>query len=225
MTFILIGITFLVTSFWYFTSGPNSFPTDEQLVEEITNSFSILSNSEIQDIVFLDDRHVFVPFKAEDEMYGFSLWKWNNRKWNEVFVSTNGDVRVWKIDSKDPTTFRVVWNYPPQDKVSYMKLYLVHERGAQVSDYEEHYKPAVQLEQTIRLSENLYGSIKLSQEWIPVLQSFNDSPIIPSYYFGWNTYDSSDKSTYPERNEIGNSSGGGDTYIDFPIYFEESVLE
>lgn len=79
----------------------------------------------------------------------------------------------------------------------------------------------MQLEQTIKLSGNLYGSMKLLKEWISVI----DSPIVPSYYFGWNTYDSSDKSTYPERNESGNSSWGGDTHIDFPIYFEESALE
>ena len=83
----------------------------------------------------------------------------------------------------------------------------------------------VRLDQTITISEDLYGSMKLSQEWTLVIHSFIDSPIVPSYYFGWNTYDSSDKSTYPERDENGNSSWGGDTHIDFPIYFGESVLE
>lgn len=220
----LIGVS---TIFWYFTSGPTNFPTDQELVEEMTHSFSILSNSEIQDTVYLDDQHVLVPFIAEGNIYGLSLWEWNKkkRKWNDVLVSTNGDIKVWKLDSRDPATFHAVWNYPPQDKVDYMKLYLFHERGAQISNYEEYYKPAVQLEQTIKLTGNLYGSMKLSRELILVLDSFNASPKVPSYYFGWNTYDTSNMSTYPERNENRSSSSGGGPHIEFPVHFEEVSIE
>lgn len=69
LVFIVIGTIILFVSFWCYTSEPTSFPTDDQLIEEMSNSFSIVSNSVIQDTVFLDDRHVFVPFIAEHEMY------------------------------------------------------------------------------------------------------------------------------------------------------------
>ncbi|QUG40071.1 hypothetical protein KD050_12165 [Psychrobacillus sp. INOP01] len=222
---ILIGVILLSASFWYYTSGPTSFPTNEQLVEEMTDHFSVVSNSEIQDTVFLDDHHVFVPFIAEGEMYGFSLWEWNNRKWDEVLVSTNGDIRVWKIDSKDPTTYHIVWNYPPQDQLDYMKFYFINKRGYQVSDGEEHYEPGMQLEQTITLSENLYGSMKLSTEWVSVINSLIDSRMVSTYYFGWRAFDRSDKIMYPEGTENGSSSWGGDTHIEFTHFIEETELE
>lgn len=225
IVFILIGVILFSASFWYYTSGPTSFPTDEQVVEEMTNHYSYVSNSEIQDIIFLDDHHVFVPFNTNGKVYGLSLWEWNKRNWSAVLVSTSGDIKVWKINSKDPTTFHTVWNYPPQDQVDYMKFYLINKRGFQISGVEEHYEPGVQLEQTITLSENLYGSMKLSKEWISVINSLNGSPTVPPYYFGWNTYDSSDKLTYPEINKNRSSSRGGDTHIEFALYLEESELE
>ena len=97
ITSLLIGIILLSASFWYYTSGPTSFPTDEQLVKEMTNHFSYVSNSEIQDTIFLDEHHVFVPFNTNGKIYGLSLWEWNKRKWNAVFVSTSADIKVWKI--------------------------------------------------------------------------------------------------------------------------------
>ncbi|MEK3993394.1 hypothetical protein MKY29_01430 [Psychrobacillus sp. FSL K6-2365] len=225
LVFIVIGTIILFVSFWYYTSEPTSFPADDQLIEEMSNSFSIVSNSVIQDTVFLDDRHVFVPFIAEHEMYGFSLWEWNNRNWHEVFVSTDGDIRVWKINSKDPTTYHAVWNYPPQDQVNYMKFYLINKRGFEVNYDEVHYEPGVQLEQEITLSENLYGSMKLSKEWTSVINSLNVSPTAAPYYFGWNTYNSLDQITYPEGNENGLSSSGGGTHIEFTHFLEESELD
>lgn len=222
---ILIGIMLIVASIWYYNSDSTSFLTDEQLVEEMTDHFSVVSNSVIQDIVFLDDRHVFVPFIAEEKIYGLSLWEWKNRKWNAVLVSTSGEIKVWKINSKDPATFHTVWNYPPQDQVDYMKLYLINKRGFQISGDEEHYEPGMQLEQMITLSENPYGSMKLSKEWISVIGSLNGSLTVPLYYFRWNTYDSSDKVTYLERNENESSSWGGDIQIEFAVFIEESELE
>lgn len=221
---ILVGTILLLASLWYYTSEPTLFPTDEQLVEEMTKSYSVVSTSVIQDKVFLDEYHVFVPFIGEGNIYGLSLWEWKNRKWNAVLVSTNGDIKVWKINSKDPATFHTVWNYPPQNRVDYMKFYLVNKRGYHVSGDEEHYEPGMQLEQTITLSENPYGSLKLSKEWISVINSLNGSTV-PTYYFGWNTYDSLSKITYLEGNENGSSSWGGDTHIEIPLFLEKSELE
>lgn len=222
---MLIGVILLSACFWYYTSGPTSFPNDEQLFKEMTNHFSYVSNGEIQDTIFLDDRHVFVPFIAGEKIYGLSLWEWNKRKWNAVFVSTSGEIKVWKINSKDPSTFHTVWHYPPQNQVDYMKLYLINERGFQISGEEEHYEPGVQLEQKINLAENPYGTMKISKEWITVINSLTDSLTVPPYYFGWNTYDSLDNITYPDVNDNGSSSWGGDTHIEFAVYIEKSELE
>ena len=173
----------------------------------------------------MDERHVFVPFNTKGKIYGLSLWEWNNRKWNEVFVSTSADIKVWKINSKDPATFHTVWNYPPQKQVNYMKLYLINKRGFQISGVEEHYEPGVQIEQKITLSEKPYGTMKLSEEWITVINSFTGSVTASPYYFRWNTYDSLDRIAYPEVNDNGSSSWGGDTHIEFAVYIEESELE
>ncbi len=222
---MLIGVILFSTSYWYYNSGPASFPTDEQVVEEMTNHFSYVSNSVIQDTIFLDDRHVFVPFTAEGEIYGLSLWERNNRKWNAVLVSTSGDIKVWKIKSEDPTTYHALWNYPPQDQVDYMKFYLINKRGFHITGVKEHYEPGLQLEQTITLSENLFGSMKLSKEWLAVINSLTDSLKVPLYNFHWNTYDSSDKPIFPERHENRSSSIDGETNIEFAVFIEEFELE
>lgn len=221
---LILGVLLIFCSIWYYTSDPATFPTDEELIAEMADHFSIVSNSVIQDRVFLDDRHVFVPFIAKDVIYGLSLWEWKNRKWNEVLVSTSGSIKVWKVNSKDPTSYYAIWNYPPQDQVKYMKHYLINKRGFHISEGEQHYDPAVQLEETITLTESLYGNMKLSKEWTSVINSLNGSTV-PSYYFGWNTYDSSDKIIYPKVNENGGSSSGGNTEIKFPVFLNETEIE
>ena len=67
--------------------------------------------------------------------------------------------------------------------------------------------------------------MKLSEEWITVINSFTGSVTAPPYYFGWNTYDSLGRIAYPEVNDNGSSSWGGDTHIEFAVYIEESELE
>ena len=54
---LLIGVIIISGSVWYYTLGPTSFLTEEQIVEEMVGHYSIVSNSVIQDIIFLDDRH------------------------------------------------------------------------------------------------------------------------------------------------------------------------
>lgn len=67
--------------------------------------------------------------------------------------------------------------------------------------------------------------MKLSKEWLAVINSLTDSLKVPPYNFRWNTYDSSDKPTFPERYENRSSSIDGDTNIEFAVFIEEFELE
>ncbi|MER2171189.1 MAG: hypothetical protein ABS938_11190 [Psychrobacillus psychrodurans] len=67
--------------------------------------------------------------------------------------------------------------------------------------------------------------MNLFKEWTSVINSLNVSPTAPPYYFGWNTYNSSDQITYPEGNENELSSSGGGTHIEFTHFLEESELD
>lgn len=118
-------LLFVAITYWFYFSKPAPFPTNELLIEEMSIFFPEVAGSVIQDTVPLDQHHVYVPFILEDNNGGLSFWEWKHHKWKPVYVSTNGDLRIWKINRKDPSTFHLVWNFSAIDQPDYMKLYLI----------------------------------------------------------------------------------------------------
>ena len=110
---------------WVYFSKPNSYPTNEQLVEGINSAFPDAVAEVIQDTIYVDDRHVLVPFISEENNYSLSYWKWGGSKWEVVSVHSRGEPILWKVDKRDPTSYHFVWNIHPDDNMSKLDFYLL----------------------------------------------------------------------------------------------------
>ncbi|TQR20545.1 hypothetical protein [Psychrobacillus vulpis] len=240
LTFIgsIVLVLATVIIYWFYFSKPTSFPNNEQLVKEMNSLFPECSATVIQDIVQLDEHHVFVPFISEENNYGLSFWVWKHHKWKIEAIDTNGNPRIWKINSKDPSTYHFVWNFPSTDYLNYMKLYLIKKRGYHISGNIHHYNPAVQMEEKIVLPEQNFGSLQVPDEWVAVINSMNElnsakQPDIffinffpqQDMYFGWNTFDISDNITHPERLSNSSSFWNEGMDIEYMIFVNDSELE
>lgn len=240
LTSIGIGMLLLtiVIVCWFNFAKPQPFPTNEELVKEMNTLFPEAHADVIQDTVHLDKNHVFVPYISEENDYGLSFWVWKHRKWKVEAIDTTGDMRLWKINSKDSSTYHFVWNFPSHDQISYMKLYVIKKRGYHISGDVHHYDPAVQLEEKISLPEKTYGSVQMANEWVSVIDAWNELNAAKSpglffnpfmmqqhMYFGWNTFDKSDTIIYPERSSTSSSFWNNSVGIENVMLVNESELE
>lgn len=202
---ISVGIAFVLVIgliYWFYLASPTSLPTNEELISELNRVDSQSSAREIQDTLVLDERHVLVPFISDKGDYGLSYWVWNKHKWRVAMISSRGEPRVWKIDSGDPSTYYVVWNIHPEDKMTRMDYYLLRDRNYHITNYggddqRDTYYPELQLGTSISLDES-YGAMKLPDEWVSVMNAFNQmdkssqsdkflNSFFPEQYmqFGW----------------------------------------
>ncbi|MFJ8065405.1 hypothetical protein ACIQYS_12310 [Psychrobacillus sp. NPDC096426] len=234
----IAGVLLFGTIFYLFSfTKPTPFPSNEESIDEIRSVFPQAGDGAILNTIFLDNRHVYVPFLSDANANGMSLWEWKSQKWKVVYVTTNGQPLVWRIDKKDPSTYRVVWNFSTQTKVDYMKLYLMKRRNYYVSNNVEHYYPGVQMEEKIIISENPYGSMQMPKEWISIIQSTNKlSPSesglftnymnYPQYFtFRWLPYDKVDNVIDPIKLPNGNSIWNDVIDLENVLWIDESELE
>ena len=234
-----IGIPLLLMIFiivyWYYFSKPEPFPTNEQLLTEINNPDIGINAVVIQDILPIDKRHVFVPFISEEGKHGISSWEWKHRKWKVGVINDYGELLIWKIDDTDPNTYHFIWNLPPQEQISYVKIYLKKDRAHYGTDNIHHYEPAVQMEQKIELGEKTYGSLQVPKEWVSVIALTNELnadkqpqwlfDVQQNIYYGWNSFDKLDNISYIE-NSLGVSSSWNDSMdIEYLMRFNESNIE
>jgi hypothetical protein len=239
-SFVLLGIVVLSTAsiYWFYFSKPTIFPTKEQLIEEMNQAFPEASVRVIRDTVHVDERHIFVPFISEDDHYGVSYWVWQKHKWQAVSIDTTGGPHVWKINSKDPSTFRLVWNIHPDDQVSYLKFYCMRDRGYHGFDGGVMYDPKIQMEKKVSLEEKSYGVSRLPDDWLTIMNAFHKvesakvpdllfSSIFPEaqMYFGWTPYDKMDKEVILKSRGNGSGFSNGNADIDFIRHLNESEIE
>ncbi|WP_047983235.1 hypothetical protein [Ornithinibacillus californiensis] len=188
--------------YWFYLAKPTAFPTNEALLNEINRVDSGASASEIQDTLVLDAKHVLVPFISDRDDYGLSYWVWEKHKWRVAAISSRGEPRIWKIDRGDPSTYHFVWNIHPEDEMTTMDFYLLRDRNYHISNYggedqRDTYYPGIQLGTDVSLSKS-YGAMKLPEEWVSVMDAFNQMGIsnqsnmffnsfFPAQYmqFGW----------------------------------------
>ncbi|KAA0550388.1 hypothetical protein FZW96_03355 [Bacillus sp. BGMRC 2118] len=128
---VLFGILFVLlvsiaAYFFYYTgaSQPAAFPNHHSILTGINELQSEIQAETVQDTIFLTDRDVFVPFISNEGTYGSSYWTWKRGKWRIAHIEENVDLRIWKVNPNDPSTFHFVWNLPPNDEVHHVSLYL-----------------------------------------------------------------------------------------------------
>jgi hypothetical protein len=193
----------------------------------------------IQDTVHIDERHVFVPFVSEESRYGVSYWAWKEHKWKLLSIDNAGEPRLWKINSKDPSTYYIAWNSHPDDKVSYMKLYFIRDRGFHGFDGVETYDPRIQLEKKVTLTDKSYGVLRLPVEWSAIMKSLQQAgnpnisdglinsvlPINNDLFFGYIPFDKSDQEAGIMNSVNGSSFTNGDINLDYISILNKSEIE
>lgn len=154
----------------------NEFPADflqeEEIIEELNKADERIPVEAIQDIIFIDDKHVFVPFISKDNDYCFSLWKWKNGKWHLSEKTVTGFINLVKLKENDPSSYYFVWNFPDLN-ISTIKLFLLKERNYRYSEGYTMYQPRIQMEQSYS-RDTSYGIIPLSGEMLNVYEELVD---------------------------------------------------
>jgi len=236
---VVIVLVAAASLYWFYFSKPTSFPKNEQVIERMNKLFPTAAVKSIQDTVHVDKKHVFVPFISEEGRYGISYWAWNKHKWKVLYIDNAGQPRLWKINSNDPSTYYMVWNIHPEDKVSYMKLYFIRERGFQSTNGVETYNPRIQLEKTITYMEKSYAVLPLPREWSAIINSLQQAgnsnipdrlfnsvfPTNNDLFFGYIPFDKADKEAGIMNSVNGNGYINSDINLDYIRILNKSEIE
>lgn len=119
---------------WFYFGEPKEFPNEQTIVSKMNAIFPESKPKEILDQLFLDKKHVYVPFITEEGNYGSSYWVWKNRSWQVATISNRGEPHLWKINKKDSSAHYLVWNMDPNDTVKEIDFYLIKDRNYLISD-------------------------------------------------------------------------------------------
>jgi hypothetical protein len=230
---IILGLVI----YWYFPRPPVAFPSDKELIGNMNDTQTTIRVEKIRDKIKIDEEHFFVPFISTTGDYGTSYWEWQNTKWKVLNIDNSGEPKVWKIDSRDPSTFRLVWNLHEDDKVDHMKFFLNRERNFHVTDGVEYYYPKLQMEKRIETTSISYGSIKLPNDWLSVIESLikmdssashdllGDFDLNRYMYFAWKPYDKSGIEARLEGTINGYSFFNDDIELDLVRLMDDSYFE
>jgi len=213
--FFIILLSIIV--YWFYFSRPTSFPTNQQLIEEMNRIFPKATASIIQDTIPIDEHHVLVPFISNNEYYGLSYWVWKNHKWQVASIDTKGEPMLWKLNRNDPSSFYFVWNIDPKDQLSSIHFYLIRDRGYRIAEGIERYYPRVQMEKRVPIQEKSYGLMQLSDEWVTFMNAYKQFPE-QNMFFGWIPYDQTNNETFP------GSSVNGTSYVNGKVDLEHVMI-
>ncbi|MBT2693725.1 hypothetical protein [Bacillus sp. ISL-55] len=216
--------------YWYFLAPPATFPDQEEIKAVFSDSYNKVDIAEIQDTIFLDEKHVHIPFITEDESYGISFWEWQKHEWQLSSFSTGSMPLIWKIDANDPSSHYILWNFHPENDLKYLSFFLIKERGFSVSDGKHQYDPGIQMDYREKVGEKSYGYSSIPSDWQEFIQAeinrmeemkpnglFADFFPPAQYYFGWQSTSTDGNNEYPSYpNTNGFGSGGSSTeYLRF----------
>jgi hypothetical protein len=219
---ILISAGFL---YWYYLAPPAAFPEKEEIKVIMNDPYNRVGIAEIQDSIFLDDKHVYIPFITKEEGHGISFWEWEKHEWQLSSFSTGSMPQIWKIDSDDPSSHYIMWNFHPENDLDYLTFFLIKERGFSVSEGKQEYDPGIQMEYRAEAGGKTYGYASIPSDWQKYMEAennrmasmvpdslFADFFPLPQYYFGWRSTaidGSTEYPSYPNNNGFGR--GGSST--------------
>lgn len=230
-------IIFTVSVVWFNFTKPEAFPSREKLIAEINGLYPDAAANVIQDTIFLDERHVFVPFISNDGQYSSSYWTSKKKGWEVVYIHSSDQPRIWKIDKNDPSTYYIVWNFFPEEKLKLTRYYLIRNREYSVIDGIENYNPRVQMQIEISLEDNQYGALQLPKDWVTFIDPLmkmekvkQPDPlsyfVLEQYlYFGWRTFDENGQPVMPIGPKHNWGFSRGNAVIDYMMIINEEQLE
>lgn len=145
-------------------SPPGALPDDRDIMEEFSYLIPLSKPAEILDHIFLDDRHVFLPYRSENDTYGNAHLTWTEDQWEVSFVSTNGRPVIWNVN-KDGSRSFITWNMHPDEEARTARMFLTADRSFFHSGDNSYYSPRYQMEQTISFKDRSYGFESYPKKW------------------------------------------------------------
>ncbi|WP_078544455.1 hypothetical protein [Litchfieldia alkalitelluris] len=223
--------------YWYYPSSPSSFLTEEEIKNEVNPYHLSAKIEKVQDIIYLDKSHVFVPYITTEGEYAASYWYYEKRKWHTHYVGTISTPLLVSTNPKDASTYHFIWNLHPGDDLQSLEFLLLKRRNYSVSNGVETYIPGLQMRFSTKLTEQPYGYVKLPQEFVEVLNDtiqLESAQMEKMYYngvfsslsteFAWSSLDESGTIVYPELSIGGGGSGGGNSLIFVRFIGEDEEL-
>ncbi len=163
---ILVGLAAAAFIFWKWIGvKPTALSDLEYVTESLQNLAPDYDVAEVQDIVEVDSRHLFVPFVSGSGEHGMSFWVWDRFEWELRSVESSGNPYLWRLRGDDPAGQYIVWNADPASRIGEYAFYWIRPRNGGRSDGEDFYVPRVQLEQKFSLGDRTYDAVPLPEEW------------------------------------------------------------
>jgi hypothetical protein len=222
-----------------YSQDPKPFLSNIEIKKEIVKIFPGGGVKEIQNRVYIDDKHVFVPYITERNTYGMINWEWKRNEWSLTSVETNtDDPKLLKIKTNHTLKRYLIWNINPTYNINQINFYLTRKRQFSVTEGVSKYEPRIQLKLKKKINESSYGVLRLPKSWERIMNddSLLNSPkqfdsifssFIPptSMMVSWIALDKNEKINYPINSEPGNGYSSGENYFDFVPFVSESELE
>lgn len=227
---VFIIILLSMTVYWFYFSTPTSFPTNQQLIEEINRIFPKATASIIQDTIPIDERHVFVPFISQKDDYGLSYWVWKNHKWQVASIDTKGQPILWKRSVNDPASFYFSWNIHPNDQLSSIHFYLIRDRRYRFAEGIERYYPRIQMEKSVSLQEKSYGLMQLPDDWVTLMHAYREGEsarqsLEQLLFFGWIPYNRTNQQHFPDHSVNGSGFSNGEVDLENVMILDQGDIE
>ncbi|MBS8264311.1 hypothetical protein DYI25_07670 [Mesobacillus boroniphilus] len=224
--------------YWFYLAPPATFPDKEKIKDTLMNRHNRINIAEIQDSIFLDDEHVYIPFTTKTESHGISLWEWKKHEWQLTSLSTGNMPLIWKIEPDDPATHYIMWNLHPKNNLDYLTFYLIKERGYSVTEGKHQYDPGVQMDFRAEVEEQSYGYSPIPPEWQEYVEAENQQmeamkpdPFFAGffpptqYYFGWQSISKNGTIEYPSYPDNNGFGSGGQSTEDLRFLNENEVYQ
>lgn len=232
-------ITTAALLYWFYLAPPESFPSKQEVMANMMDTFPEANIKEIQDIMFIDSKHVFVPFITNSESHGLSFWHWDKHEWKFISIDTGATPRMWRIDPKNPEHNVILWNFHPKNELKSLTFYIMKERGYSVTDGKENYQPKIQLEFKIELEgQTTYGFTNIPMNWQEYATSESNlmSAITPDplffgifqpsyYYYGWRAMNEEGSEDYPAFPKNSHGFGTGDASVEHIRFIDSQILD
>ncbi|MFD1019132.1 hypothetical protein [Thalassobacillus hwangdonensis] len=237
-TGIILVIVTIFLIYWFYLAEPGPFLKEQEVLNQVNETFAEADAETIQDIRFVEDGYVFAPHISGAGDYGYSLWEWKHNKWKLVRIDTIGEPMIWKLDPSDPSTYHIIWNFHPDDQAASMKMYALRRRGYHISMGVENYSPAIQMSTDVTFDAT-YGTRPVPKQWSHLMKataesqadqhsifSFGSMFQNPTFQLRYTLYKQDGTVTFPKHSVNGHGySMGSDTLLDYMPSIEESELD
>ena len=235
ISLVVLGSAFY---YYYFLAEPSTPPSREYLIQEINQALPNAQAKMVQDIVKVDENHLFVPFKTNLGFYALSTWEWKGYKWQVSFIDTSGEPRLWKLVPGDPASYRLIWNINPYDQVEYLDLYLMRKRDYVITPRVGMYYPKIQIKQRFEMTDVPYNVSALPSDWQNIMVDLDKTSsklqrhgldnlfVRLNLGIGWVSLNDGGIVTYPSAPKNGHSFSNGNANMEYlMILSERDIVE